>query len=282
MVGRLTDASNGVFLVLVEGARADGKAGYAVLKPVRYERPLWDFPDGTLAGREVAACLVDRAGGWGLIPATVLRDDPPAALQRWVGALPPGVPAAPEAAAHDPDNPAGRAGPQTTLHDPEDAHVVRLLPSGAPAPGWLPVLPARLADGTDVVVAHADLPELASLAVLDAALNNTDRKGSHVLRDTSGGLWGIDHGVSLHADDKLRTILWGWEGQPLPEADVARLTRLADALDEQGADSLTAALGEHITAAEIEALRRRVERLLAAGVFPGPSADWHSIPWPPL
>jgi uncharacterized repeat protein (TIGR03843 family) len=159
---------------------------------------------------------------------------------------------------------------------------VTLVKAGAATPGWLPVLPAQLADGTDVVVAHADLPRLASLAVLDAALNNTDRKGSHVLRDSTGGLWGIDHGVSLHADDKLRTILWGWQGDPLPPADIDRLGRLTQALAEDGEDSLSAALAEHITAAEIEALRRRVARLLDAGVFPAPSGDWHSIPWPPL
>ncbi|MCA0435478.1 MAG: SCO1664 family protein [Austwickia sp.] len=295
-VGQLTDASNGVFLVAVDGVRADGGRGYAVLKPVRYERPLWDFPDGTLAGREVAACLVDRAGGWGLVPATVLRTDPPAALQRWVGALPPGIP-------DDPDAPEDSAGPAPAsardrrrdgaaqrrrpggaaeLHDPEDAHVVTLVAADRPTPGWLPVLPAQLADGTDVVVAHADLPRLASLAVLDAALNNTDRKGSHVLKDSTGALWGIDHGVSLHAEDKLRTILWGWQGDPLPAVDVERLRRLEAYLRADGADSLAAALALHITTAEIAALRRRVERLLSAGVFPAPSGDWHSIPWPPL
>lgn len=292
VVGQLTDASNGVFLVTVDGVRADGGRGYAVLKPVRYERPLWDFPDGTLAGREVAACLVDRAGGWGLIPATVLRTEPHSALQRWVGALPPGIPDDPDVA----DAPQGigddglreaavRRDPRrrsARLHDPEDAHVVTLLPTDGTAPGWLPVLPARLADGTEVVVAHADLPRLASLAVLDAALNNTDRKGSHVLRDSTGALWGIDHGVSLHADDKLRTILWGWQGDPLPAEDVVRLRRVAESLREHGPDSLTEALAQHITAAEIIALGRRVDRLLDAGVFPAPTGDWHAIPWPPL
>ena len=295
VVGQLTDASNGVFLVTVTGLRADGGHGYAVLKPTRYERPLWDFPDGTLAGREVAACLVDRAGGWGLIPATVLRADLGASLQRWVGALPPGVPDDPDSsedldAASDPEAPGATGGrPRrhgrrraAALHDPEDAHVVTIVAAGAVAPGWLPVLPAQLADGTDVVVAHADHPRLAGLAVLDAALNNTDRKGSHVLRDSTGGLWGIDHGVSLHADDKLRTILWGWQGDPLPADDVARLERLARALAAEGEESLPQALSAHLTAAEIAALARRVDRLLRSGVFPGPTGEWRSIPWPPL
>lgn len=304
LVGQLTDASNGVFLVIVAGLRADGGRGYAVLKPVRYERPLWDFPEGTLAGREVAACLIDRAGGWGLVPATVLRTEPHAALQRWVGALPAGVPDDPDAS-REPDPARGadltrraeatrggdlirspaprrRLRGRAELHDPEDAHVVTLVAAGASTPGWLPVLPAQLADGTDVVVAHADSPRLASLAILDAALNNTDRKGSHVLRDSRGGLWGIDHGVSLHRDDKLRTILWGWQGRPLPDADIDRLSRLAASLQERGEDSLTEALAEHITAGEIDALRRRVAKLLTTGAFPAPSGDWRSIPWPPL
>lgn len=280
VIGRLTDASNGVFLVRVAGlageaGHADAAGGgYAVCKPVRYERPLWDFPDGTLADREAAAYLIDRAGGWGLIPATVVRDTAlgTAAVQRWVGALPDGVPQSVEAASPSGDG-------EADLHDPADAHVVSILPAGAQALGWRPVLPAVLSDGTEVVVAHAEEPALASLAVLDAVLNNTDRKGSHVLRGRDGRLWGIDHGVSLHAQDKLRTILWGWEGERLPEDDVRRLRQLSAALQE---GTLRAALAAHLTRAEIDALAARTERLLGAGVFPSPSPGWHAIPWPPL
>ncbi len=288
MVGRVVDASNGVLLVTVAGlsrrpqarglGTGEGRAcnAYAVYKPVRFERPLWDFPDGTLADREVAACLIDRAGGWGVVPATVLRDGPHGAgsLQRWVGQPPAGVPVDPDAV----DDP----GAPRAARDPTDPRVVAILAADALEASWLPVMPARLPDGTPVVVAHADSPELASIAILDAVLNNTDRKGSHLLRDDDGSLWGIDHGVSLHAQDKLRTILWGWEGSSIAAADLSRLGRLRDALDQHGPVGLTAQLGAHLTGAEIDALHLRVDRLLADGVFPAPAPDWHAIPWPPL
>ncbi|MCY7364331.1 MAG: SCO1664 family protein [Frankiaceae bacterium] len=71
--GRLVDASNATLYCL---ATLDDAAVPVVYKPVRGERPLWDFPDGTLAGREVAAYLVSEATGWGVVPPTVMRDGP--------------------------------------------------------------------------------------------------------------------------------------------------------------------------------------------------------------
>ena len=81
--GRLLDASN---VTLVGSVRAGGLAAECVYKPVAGERPLWDFPDGTLAGREVAAALVSEATGWRIVPPTVLRDGPfgPGMVQLWV------------------------------------------------------------------------------------------------------------------------------------------------------------------------------------------------------
>jgi uncharacterized repeat protein (TIGR03843 family) len=84
VVGRMRYASNGTFLV---NASADGTEVSAVYKPRRGERPLWDFPDGTLCNREVASYEVSRALGWDIVPVTVLRDDGPlgpGALQRFV------------------------------------------------------------------------------------------------------------------------------------------------------------------------------------------------------
>src|SRR5699024_7827972 len=127
-------------------------------------------------------------------------------------------------------------------------------------------------------VSHPDDPRLRSMAVLDAVINNSDRKGSHILL-ADGGLRGIDHGVSLHEDPKLRTVLWGWAGEPLPEQETARLSRLAAALEEEAVrDELT----ELITPAELDALSARVGELLATGVHPAPSEGWPAIPWPPL
>lgn len=74
VLGRLPYSSNYVFLVRVQSG---GTAVPAVYKPRRGERPLWDFPPGTLAAREVAAYLVGEAGGFGFVPPTVLRSDGP-------------------------------------------------------------------------------------------------------------------------------------------------------------------------------------------------------------
>src|SRR6476661_352575 len=71
--GRLVDASNTTLRAVIEHA---GITARCVYKPVRGERPLWDFPDGTLAGREVSAYLVGAATGWDPVPPTVLRDGP--------------------------------------------------------------------------------------------------------------------------------------------------------------------------------------------------------------
>ena len=83
--GRLVDASNATLYCTVS---ADGAEATCVYKPIAGERPLWDFPDGTLAGREVAAYLVSHAGGWDVVPPTVYRDGPfgPGMCQLWIDA----------------------------------------------------------------------------------------------------------------------------------------------------------------------------------------------------
>ncbi len=89
IVGRLVQASNVTLLVAVHGdvpGRGEVVAA-AVYKPIRGERPLWDFPDGTLAHREVAAFIVSQASRWDVVPPTVFRDDGPVGpgmLQLWV------------------------------------------------------------------------------------------------------------------------------------------------------------------------------------------------------
>lgn len=258
VVGRLGDASNAVFLVQTDDDTVG--PGHAIYKPIRGERPLWDFPDGHLAHREVAAYLISRAAGWDLVPATVLREGPfgPGSVQAWVSAVDDGP--AP------PDSPA-----------PPD---IVIAPAGQVPPGYLPVVRGRLPDGTPVQVAHADSPDLASMAVLDAVLNNSDRKGSHVLRDPNGRLWGVDHGVSLHVEDKLRTVLWGWQGEPIRSADRDRLDQLVAPLARGGA--LRETLTPLLTGAEIEALTQRVATLRRTRKYPLPPSDWPSLPWPPV
>ena len=244
VTGRLVDASNATLYGTVT---ADGVTLRCVYKPVRGERPLWDFPDGTLAGREVATYLVSEAAGFHLVPPTVLRDGPfgPGMVQVWI----------------DTD---------------EDRELVDVCDPDQIPPGWLPVLRARGMRGEPVVLVHADVPELRALAALDLITNNADRKGGHVLAGVDGRIWGVDHGLCFHTEDKLRTVLWGWVGRPLSEEDLERVRRLRSALD----DGLCEQLGEHLTRRETAALSSRVDALLADPCYPAPSGFGPSIPWP--
>ncbi|WP_109780932.1 SCO1664 family protein [Streptomyces sp. CG 926] len=254
VIGRIREASNAVLLCSVTygGVSAD-----CVYKPVKGERPLWDFPDGNLARREVAAYLISEATGWGLVPATVLRDGPygEGMVQRWI-----------EAEQPDEDSPLGAL---LGLVDGEEA-----------GEGWKAVALAEVGEGRTALLVHADDPRLRRLAVLDAVINNGDRKGGHLLPAPDGRLYGIDHGVTFHAEDKLRTLLWGWAGEPLTDEAREVLATLAAGLAE-GAP-LATRLAELITPVELAAVRDRVADLLRTGTHPRPSGQWPSIPWPPV
>jgi uncharacterized repeat protein (TIGR03843 family) len=245
--GRLVDASNTTLRAFVT---LDGLSARCVYKPVRGERPLWDFPDGTLAGREVSAFLVSQATGWGLVPPTVLRDGPlgPGACQLWI-------------------------------EEPDDIEpLVGFVPAGQLPAGWMRVASARDEDGDAYFLAHADDPRLARLAILDAVINNADRKGGHVLYAPGGHIYGVDHGISFHVENKLRTVLWGWTGRPIPAESIETLTELGRALDA----ALGETLEEHLTVNEVQHVRLRVKRLLRAGRFPRPPSEWPAVPWPPV
>ncbi|MCX4720590.1 SCO1664 family protein [Streptomyces virginiae] len=254
VIGRIREASNAVLLCSVTygGVSAD-----CVYKPVKGERPLWDFPDGNLARREVAAYLISEATGWGLVPATVLRDGPygEGMVQRWIEAEQPAE-----------DAPLGAL---LGLVDGEEA-----------GEGWKAVALAEVGEGRTALLVHADDPRLRRLAVLDAVINNGDRKGGHLLPAPDGRLYGIDHGVTFHAEDKLRTLLWGWAGEPLTDEAREVLAALAAGLAE-GAP-LATRLAELITPVELAAVRDRVAHLLRTGAHPQPSGQWPSIPWPPV
>nr|WP_240955764.1 SCO1664 family protein [Micromonospora sp. HNM0581] len=245
--GRLVDASNTTLRALLT---LDGVSARCVYKPVRGERPLWDFPEGTLAGREVAAYLVSAATGWDLVPPTVLRDGPlgPGSCQLWI------------------DEP------------PDSEPLVGFVPADSVPARWFPIAAARDDDGTAYALAHADDPRLARLALLDAVINNADRKGGHVLVGPDDRIHGVDHGVSFHVDEKLRTVLWGWADRSLPDDAVDMLARLS----RQLAGPLGADLAEHLTRGETAALAARIDRLRESCRFPRPSQDWPAVPWPPL
>jgi uncharacterized repeat protein (TIGR03843 family) len=268
VVGQVVDASNVALLVELDDVRpglvrpigdtaSPGPPAplRAIYKPIRGERPLWDFPEGTLAAREVASWLLAEATAYGVVPPTVLREGPFGAgsVQLWIG-----------------DPYAGQ--------DPAAA-VVRVVPSGSRPAGWLPAFDGETRGGAAVTIVHEDAEDMRDAAVLDAVLNNADRKGSHLVRDGAGVLWGFDHGLTLHVEPKLRTVLWGWAGKPLRASDLERLEHLAEELD---ASPLRTALDRLLPAEDIGALVKRVRRLAAAGVHPRPSRGWPSIPWPAL
>jgi hypothetical protein len=226
VIGRLLSASNGTFFCLLDGHAADGSTpltATCVYKPVRGERPLADFPDGSLACRELGAYSVSVASGWDIVPPTVLRDGPlgPGMVQLWVEV------------------------------DPE----------------------------VDVVeLARLDLPALRRIALLDAVLNNADRKGGHLLPLEGGRIQGIDNGLCFSIEPKLRTILWRWRGDPFNEDEIAVLSRLREALSAE----LGEELGELLAPAEVRATARRIDALLAHGRFPLPDRNRPAIPWPPF
>jgi uncharacterized repeat protein (TIGR03843 family) len=190
-----------------------------IYKPIAGERPLWDFPDGTLADREYAAYLVSEFLGLHVVPLTILRDGPygKGMVQEWI----------------DID---------------ESIDLANYF--------------------------SQDIPELRRMAFFDAIVNNTDRKIGHLLPMQSGELFGCDHGVTFHEEDKLRTVLWQWAGDQLTEEEVASLELLVASL------GFNLDLSDHLTTNEIDALRARAIKMLQAGTMPLPSPDWPAIPWP--
>ena len=225
ILGRVIGSSNNALLVSVACPGPEPIEELpAIYKPTAGERPLDDFPDGTLTRREVAAWHVSEASGWDIVPPTVLRDGPfgEGMLQAYV--------------------------------EPDPAvDVVELITT-------------------------AD-PRLRRMAVLDAAMNNTDRKGGHILPVDGGRhIHGVDHGVCFSTVPKLRTVLWAWRGQPLDADEISGLRRIRDGLDGGLGVDLRALLGR----TEVRATARRVDALLKSELFPLPSPTWPAIPWPPF
>jgi uncharacterized repeat protein (TIGR03843 family) len=218
LVGRMPWSSNATFMTVV---RAGDDAMLAIYKPQIGERPLWDFPEGTLCRREVGAAVVSDLLGWSLVPDTVLRDDLPhglGSLQRFVD------------------------------HDPEE-HYFTLLEH------------------------HA--PEFRRFAAFDIVVNNTDRKGGHVVRGGDGRVYGIDHGVCFHPQWKVRTVIWEFGGEPISDSVLSDLEGLRDRI--VGTDT---ALDELLAPLETAAVVARLERLLATGHYPVADDDHRHYPWP--
>ena len=225
VAGRVADASNLVLWceLQVPWALPRGAGSlHAVYKPIRGERPLADFPTGTLALREEAAWHVSEVTGWSIVPPTLVRDGP-----------------------------AGRGMVQLWIETDDDTDILRMI------------------------LTRDD--RLRRMCVFDSLINNADRKGGHVLV-TAEGVHGCDHGICFSVEPKLRTVLWGWRGEPLVDEEREMLERVCASLEGDLGERLAPLLDP----VEIGALRSRAMNLLVDGRLPVPDAYRHVVPWPPF
>jgi len=222
LLGLMPDASNYTFAVRVS---RDDLSALAVYKPQRGETPLWDFPDGTLYAREIAAFAVSAALGWDLVPPTILREGP-----HGIGSL------------------------QLFIDAEPEHHYLTLRDA---------------------------MPEVFRLvAAFDVVINNADRKSGHcLLEKETAHLWVVDHGVCFHVEEKLRTLIWDFAGDPIDEAARADLTRL---LEQLAGGALCRTLETLLSPEEVAALRARTQMLLEQGRLPEVPQDRRPYPWPPI
>jgi hypothetical protein len=213
IIGRLVDASNASLLCKLPGDIQ------VIYKPIAGERPLWDFPDGNLASREVAAYYISEVGNFKVVPKTILREGPfgVGAVQQWIDTL-------------------------------EDVDVIEF--------------------------AQSQDSKIRNLALFDAVINNADRKFGHILITPEHNVFGCDHGVSLHEENKLRTVIWQFAEQDLSKSEIQQLKDLLNGIDRNY-------LSDYLTDGEIEALFIRTRNLIEAGIFSSPNPNWPAVPWPP-
>ena len=220
VTGRLVDASNAT---LYASCEVKERTLICIYKPIAGERPLWDFPDGTLANREYLTFLVSHWLGLHLVPPTVLRDGPygTGMVQLWI----------------DID---------------ESVDLMEFF--------------------------KEDHAELRKIALLDLITNNTDRKIGHLIPTSEGAVYGCDHGVTFHTEDKLRTVLWQWAKQSFSpaELELLQLARMLIATEKR--DVVLGLIEEE----ELDATVDRIDRALTEKCFPEPNPDWPAVPWPPF
>jgi len=215
IIGRMPHSSNATFLVSVQCGETSFQAIY---KPLRGERPLWDFEPG-LHRREIAAYLLSQAMGINMVPPTVLREGPlgEGSLQHFIDA---------DVEQHY----------FTIFEQREDLH-----------------------------------DQLRAMCVFDIVANNTDRKAGHCLLGLDDKVWGIDHGVCFAADFKLRTVIWEFGGEPLPNHLRAAIEPLIETVPLNIATLLSSD--------EVSALQERVQWLCEGGAFPIDRSG-SRYPWP--
>jgi uncharacterized repeat protein (TIGR03843 family) len=241
LTGRITTASNATFLAELAGVTV-------VYKPVAGERPLWDFPDGSLANREAAAYLVSEAFGWNIVPRTWLRDGPlgTGMVQLWQDV------------------------------DPDQDAVDLVAADAVPDEGWRYVFDGRDEDDREVALIHEDSQALRRMAVFDIVVNNADRKGGHILAMPDGHRHGVDHGLTFNVEHKLRTVLWGWLGEELNAEELAGVEHVSSQLAGELGNTLAGMLDDR----EIASLAARCDRLRFERRFPAPHGEMPAVPWP--
>jgi hypothetical protein len=216
-LGLLPRASNHTFLCRVrEGEREI----LAVYKPRAGEAPLWDFPEGTLCRREVAAYVLADVLGWPRVPPTVLRDGPGGlgSVQRFLA------------------------------FDPQQHYFTML---------------------------EERPDDFRRVALFDVVANNADRKSGHCLLAEDGELFVVDHGVCFSVEDKLRTVIWDFVGEPVPPPMLEDLRGLEHRFADDVAERLTPLLAP----GEVDATRERLAALVSLGRFPEPGPG-RPYPWP--
>lgn len=192
----------------------------AVYKPIQGEQPLWDFPENSLAQREVAAYLLSEELGFHIVPFTTLRED----------------------------GPYGAGSLQQYINYDVEYHYFNF--------------------------SDEDKQALKPVMLFDLLINNADRKGSHVFfEDETHHLYAIDHGVCFHEEEKLRSVIWDFENQMIPDELLAPLSSTLN---------WSALLKSYLAPNELRALKRRAQNLLTSKVFPRVPQDRRAFPYPPI
>ncbi len=133
-----------------------------------------------------------------------------------------------------------------------------------------------------------DRQRLRPAVLFDLLINNADRKGSHVLRDPDDHFWLIDHGLCFHVEEKLRTVIWDFVGEPIPPdlcTDISefiiKVFPSSNSSSEHSGE-LAEALQRLISPSELRALARRAEALVVSASFPAPDMSRRPFPWPQI
>ena len=133
----------------------------------------------------------------------------------------------------------------------------------------------EVSEGVDVIAtAQSHDSQIRNLALFDIVINNADRKFGHILITSDQQVFGCDHGVSLHEENKLRTVIWQFAELDLLPSESQQLLDLLTAIDREYLKNL---LSEN----EVESIFGRVGKILKDGRFATPSPNWPAVPWPP-